>query len=280
MNVSQKVLAAAVSFAVMATAGAANAAVVFSNVTESTFTVSGPGNNAFCSGNTCDFLGGAGGNGTNSVNAPLISNTASSSGLPVVATGSPTIIGQTNTHVLEWWTVGNYNTSSVTQGTLNQHGISFTTPTVVSGTQPLFSNTSFFPPGGNDHSSFLTAEFTGKVTVGTGNTLSFTGSVDDNILIYVRTDGTTNPFTLLAVSPTNLSNQPAFDFTSALLGAGIYDFEVFYADRSSTDASLVLDATVTAPVPEPSTWAMMILGFLGLGYVGYRRRTTFAAKGV
>ena len=28
---------------------------------------------------------------------------------------------------------------------------------------------------------------------------------------------------------------------------------------------------VTAAVPEPSTWAMMILGFLGLGFVGYRR---------
>jgi len=24
-------------------------------------------------------------------------------------------------------------------------------------------------------------------------------------------------------------------------------------------------------VPEPSTWAMMLLGFLGLGWLGYRR---------
>jgi len=29
---------------------------------------------------------------------------------------------------------------------------------------------------------------------------------------------------------------------------------------------------VTAAVPEPSTWAMMILGFLGLGFMAYRRR--------
>jgi hypothetical protein len=35
---------------------------------------------------------------------------------------------------------------------------------------------------------------------------------------------------------------------------------------------------VTPAVPEPSTWAMMILGFVGLGMIGYRRRkTTFAA---
>jgi hypothetical protein len=31
-----------------------------------------------------------------------------------------------------------------------------------------------------------------------------------------------------------------------------------------------------APVPEPSTWAMMLLGFAGLGYAGYRRRHKLA----
>jgi hypothetical protein len=32
-----------------------------------------------------------------------------------------------------------------------------------------------------------------------------------------------------------------------------------------------------APVPEPSTWAMMIVGFLGLGWMAYRRRSSFLA---
>jgi hypothetical protein len=31
---------------------------------------------------------------------------------------------------------------------------------------------------------------------------------------------------------------------------------------------------VTNGVPEPSTWAMMILGFLGLGYMAYRRKNS------
>jgi hypothetical protein len=35
-------------------------------------------------------------------------------------------------------------------------------------------------------------------------------------------------------------------------------------------ANGVLD--INAAVPEPSTWAMMILGFAGLGYVAYRRQ--------
>jgi hypothetical protein len=29
---------------------------------------------------------------------------------------------------------------------------------------------------------------------------------------------------------------------------------------------------VRPAVPEPSTWAMMILGFLGVGFMAYRRR--------
>jgi hypothetical protein len=29
---------------------------------------------------------------------------------------------------------------------------------------------------------------------------------------------------------------------------------------------------VTAAVPEPSTWAMMILGFAGVGFMAYRRK--------
>lgn len=34
---------------------------------------------------------------------------------------------------------------------------------------------------------------------------------------------------------------------------------------------LFVDGTVSA-VPEPSTWAMMILGFCGVGFLAYRRR--------
>jgi PEP-CTERM motif len=30
-------------------------------------------------------------------------------------------------------------------------------------------------------------------------------------------------------------------------------------------------------VPEPSTWAMMILGFAGVGYLAYRRRNQATA---
>jgi hypothetical protein len=37
------------------------------------------------------------------------------------------------------------------------------------------------------------------------------------------------------------------------------------------------DATVSGAVPEPSTWAMLLLGFAGLCYAGYRQAKTSAA---
>jgi hypothetical protein len=36
------------------------------------------------------------------------------------------------------------------------------------------------------------------------------------------------------------------------------------------------DLTAVAPVPELSTWAMMILGFAGIGFMAYRRRNQTA----
>ena len=45
--------------------------------------------------------------------------------------------------------------------------------------------------------------------------------------------------------------------------------------------SSVTFVQVSGAIPEPSTWAMMLLGFAGLGYAGYRkaRRATVAGAG-
>jgi Subtilase family/PEP-CTERM motif len=49
------------------------------------------------------------------------------------------------------------------------------------------------------------------------------------------------------------------------------DYSVRVSDISNTDA-LFGFAVWSHAVPEPSTWAMMLVGFAGLGFVGYRRR--------
>jgi hypothetical protein len=46
------------------------------------------------------------------------------------------------------------------------------------------------------------------------------------------------------------------------------------------EGALVGTLTIAAAVPEPSTWAMMILGFCGLGFVTYRRKQNRSALSV
>jgi PEP-CTERM motif len=42
-------------------------------------------------------------------------------------------------------------------------------------------------------------------------------------------------------------------------------------------ASGVFDNFTSPTVPEPSTWAMLLLGFAGLGFAGYRSRRPAAS---
>ena len=45
-----------------------------------------------------------------------------------------------------------------------------------------------------------------------------------------------------------------------------------YTATLQTTSGLFNDSgTIQSPVPEPSTWAMILLGFVGLGFAGYRR---------
>jgi hypothetical protein len=72
------------------------------------------------------------------------------------------------------------------------------------------------------------------------------------------------------------SSQTGYCLTSGGLG-GYYNFFPLVAQPES---GLVEFATVSndvvAGVPEPSTWAMMILGFFGVGFMAYRRKSNLA----
>ena len=51
--------------------------------------------------------------------------------------------------------------------------------------------------------------------------------------------------------------------------------ETVYDDHSGSFSGTManIDLGVPPAVPEPTTWAMMLLGFAGLGFMSYRRKS-------
>jgi choice-of-anchor C domain-containing protein len=68
-------------------------------------------------------------------------------------------------------------------------------------------------------------------------------------------------------------------FTQSV-GGGLVTLSFFGDPNAGAYGPVIGDVTVTAAVPEPSTWAMMILGFCGLSFMTYRRKRNGAALSV
>jgi hypothetical protein len=70
----------------------------------------------------------------------------------------------------------------------------------------------------------------------------------------------------------NLLNPSGSDIISlsASLGCAGTPSATCQPSNDGPDSFTVLHSV--APIPEPSTWAMMILGFFGLGFMAYRRK--------
>jgi hypothetical protein len=119
-------------------------------------------------------------------------------------------------------------------------------------------------------------------TVGTTNgvdyTLSFwiyqqdTGPVT---FLDVTWDGTT----VFSNTWLDTGNIPYQNYTAQVVGTGS---DVLQFISANDPGFTYLDnVSLTSGVPEPATWAMMMLGFAGLGFAGYRKansaRTALAA---
>jgi PEP-CTERM motif len=74
------------------------------------------------------------------------------------------------------------------------------------------------------------------------------------------------------ISPVPASGYAQYTFTFTGTGSDILSI----SNRNDTFEQLIDNVSVSG-VPEPSTWAMMLLGFGGLGFVSYRASRKSAA---
>jgi hypothetical protein len=103
----------------------------------------------------------------------------------------------------------------------------------------------------------------------TGTALEITNAV-------FEPDGAGGVFACCSVSLIALGTTASLNWEQSILTTPVLDadsnyvYPTFGKDPLGTVSDLPF--ALTAAVPEPSTWLMMIIGFLGLGYLAYRRR--------
>jgi hypothetical protein len=112
------------------------------------------------------------------------------------------------------------------------------------------------------------------------NWLNTSASVDSIGLFSVLLDGVvmdSHDFGIVTANPKGWTFLSTLDFTANLsAGQHTLSLEVTrrFAPAIGVDAEYFDNASlnVVAAVPEPSTWAMIILGFAGVGFIAHRRK--------
>jgi fibro-slime domain-containing protein len=190
----------------------------------------------------------------------LVQSTLGPDGLPVEST--PGTFQDVNAAgELLWWTP---------QPGLVLAGTTYNYPTTV--TLPFNFETNFFPnsptaPPGSDGGDvgFTSAILSGTFDTPAGGSVTFTLGSDDDAWVFLNGQLVVDNGGIhgLATAPTVITD----------LAPGVNTVEVFFADRHTVQSGLYFDADVTInpSVPEASTWAMMLIGFAGLGFAAVHR---------
>ena len=79
------------------------------------------------------------------------------------------------------------------------------------------------------------------------------------------------------MSATMLFTATATTELLTLDGEGLCDSGNCGEGTSGAPPFALIDNVALTAVPEPSTWAMMLLGFVGVGFMAYRRRNQGSA---
>lgn len=200
------------------------------------------------------------GNGT----GYTVQNTLGPDGLPVLnVSGTPALNDINSQDEILWWRTSSTISSSGTG--------SITLP---------FSSAAMYPPqgqnpSGNDANGFLTAEFTGTLTVPTTESVSFNLGSDDDSFLYVNG--------VLVSGLPGLHGISTAPVSTETLAPGTYTLDLFYADREQVDAELDFSINTagvslnppsgpSSGTPEPSSLAMLGAGFAAIVTVLRKQR--------
>ena len=110
-----------------------------------------------------------------------------------------------------------------------------------------------------------------------GGSVSGDGYNDIQYYIYVHVPGN---FTTVGTGTGDYQynrigpgfSTPTFTFDPVTDMTTVFAFNPDYSGGTATNLNFTLFGSQVAPVPEPATWAMMILGFCGIGFLLYRRK--------
>jgi len=132
-------------------------------------------------------------------------------------------------------------------------------------------------------SPFLITNVTGLETYNGGSTDAITGVApvgfygsNDNLLIIPA-----NPSFVTLSGVSFFAGGDTYNIGYITTAQG-YAFDGYVIIQQSTDGAGTFPTGVgpislnISAVPEPSTWAMMILGFAGVGFMAYRRKSKLA----
>jgi hypothetical protein len=164
--------------------------------------------------------------------------------------------------------------TSDTQVQIDEIDATVVTPTLATFTLSATNSGPATSSGGE-----ITQHYNGTFTITSGATNFLSGTFSDAVF------GSGGALTLSASNP---SPTQSVSFTSNVIAPDLISAFNRAASLSFTDvtpsAAVVLgtlrgfssdvSGDFSSTVPEPSTWAMMLLGFVGLGYAGYRRAKT------
>jgi hypothetical protein len=209
--------------------------------------------------------------GSGTLNGAKISNDANvSSAYTTISNLSATFAGEAGTTF-----VAGAQTLNATSGTLDGGGNYVFTTTAAN-----FLSSGALTINGTA-SQYVVIDVTGNNNVQLKNLLNLTGGItDDHVLINItgtgqQVGGNTNGGIVngIFVALNDKINIDNTTIDGRLFGGGTnQDFQLVSGFKLNAPPSPSLNGTV----PEPSTWAMMILGFAGIGFMAYRRKNKLA----